>query len=313
MKKYRITKIIVLGNISITKIIAREVIRSGHNLLAVVSLPKDKRQLATIDLKNFCLARKIKYKEFSSLASTKAKKFLKGLDPDYLISTWPHIIPPNILNIPREMTIGSHPTELPSNRGRHPLHWLICLGHKKSKMTFFKMNSKIDNGPVILAKMFHVYPGTNIAKTITSMETATRSAIKSILQKISIRKLKPRNQNHDKANTWRARSVHDIILDPRMDYKIAIRTVNSYDRPYPGAIVLIKKKPIRIKQISKTKNPPDFSNFEFGKIFSCSSKYMIVKIGQATLRISFAEKLSKEFQSEKYLYPPSHCYEKKKQ
>ena len=313
MINYKKEKIILLGNISITKVIADEVIKSGHDLLAVISLPKKKRQQATIDLKDFCLTRKIKYKEFSSLESSEAKEYLQGLGPDYLISTWPHIISPSLLNIPRKMTIGSHPTKLPLNRGRHPLHWLICLGHKKSKMTFFKMNAKVDSGPVILAKKFNVYPNINIAKTISSMETATRSAIKSILQLIRKRKLKTRTQNSNKANTWRARSVHDTILDPRMDYKIAIRTVNSFGKPYPGAIVLIRKKPFRIKKILKATNPPNFSDCEFGKVFKCTSKQMTVKIGQATLQISFAEKLSKEFQSEKYLYPPSFWFEKKTQ
>ena len=33
--------------------------------------------------------------------------------------------------------LGFHPSELPKNRGRHPLIWALALGLKKSASTFF--------------------------------------------------------------------------------------------------------------------------------------------------------------------------------
>ena len=60
------------------------------------------------------------------------------------------------LKIPTIGTIGSHPTDLPRNRGRHPLHWSIVLGFVKSKVSFFWMNKKIDDGKIILKKSYHL-------------------------------------------------------------------------------------------------------------------------------------------------------------
>ena len=51
-----------------------------------------------------------------------------------------NLIKKEILEIPKKYCIGTHPTALPFNRGRHPLHWLIAIGIPKTALSFFATN-----------------------------------------------------------------------------------------------------------------------------------------------------------------------------
>ena len=73
----------------------------------------------------------------------------------YLICIgWPVLFRKKILSIPKKKSIGFHPSELPKNRGRHPIIWSIVLGLKYTASSIFIINSeKIpDSGNIITQK-----------------------------------------------------------------------------------------------------------------------------------------------------------------
>ena len=57
--------------------------------------------------------------------------------------------------------VGFHPTDLPHNKGRHPIIWSIILGLKKSAISFFLINKKADSGKIILKKSFNISENSN--------------------------------------------------------------------------------------------------------------------------------------------------------
>ena len=75
--------------------------------------------------------------EIENINSNEVAKFIKSFDTDIIVSFWNKILNEKIINLPKLGVIGSHPTSLPSNRGRHPLHWLLSLGVKKFSNKFF--------------------------------------------------------------------------------------------------------------------------------------------------------------------------------
>ena len=65
-------------------------------------------------------------------------KWLKNKRPDLIICLgWSHIIEPKVLKIPKYGIIGYHPSDLPRNKGRHPIIWPLVLGLKETASTFF--------------------------------------------------------------------------------------------------------------------------------------------------------------------------------
>ena len=82
---------------------------------------------------------------------------------DFFVSSWPNLISNKVLKIPKFGVIGTHPTPIPMNRGRHPLHWMIALGISNSKISFFKMDETIDGGNILIQEPFIVGGNINSA------------------------------------------------------------------------------------------------------------------------------------------------------
>tara|TARA_Y100000356_G_C11259786_1_gene292643 strand:- start:1638 stop:2285 length:648 start_codon:yes stop_codon:yes gene_type:complete len=78
------------------------------------------------------------------------KKFKKK-DIIFFIG-WSWILPDNI--VLKHNCICLHPSPLPKYRGGSPLQHQIINGEKESAVTFFKMTSKLDAGPILYQQKF---------------------------------------------------------------------------------------------------------------------------------------------------------------
>ncbi|MDO8429463.1 MAG: methionyl-tRNA formyltransferase [Candidatus Daviesbacteria bacterium] len=99
--------------------------------------------------KKTCLTPKI----FDEEVSTK----LKSLEPDlFIVAAYGKIIPQEILDIPKFGSINIHPSLLPKYRGASPIQESILNGDEISGVTFIKMDSEVDHGPIIFTKEFRL-------------------------------------------------------------------------------------------------------------------------------------------------------------
>ena len=130
-------KIIVLGTSEFVIQCIRGFLDSGNQIALIVSLKREHLPDNSIDMSKYALKNKINYLEVIDLNDEKNSSILKSYHPDLIFSAWPKILKKPILSIPKFGIIGSHPTNLPHNRGRHPLQWEIILGLTRSKLSFF--------------------------------------------------------------------------------------------------------------------------------------------------------------------------------
>ena len=75
----------------------------------------------------------------------------------FIVAAYGQIIPKEILEIPRLGTIGVHPSLLPKYRGVSPIQTAILNGDKETGTTFYLMDEKIDNGPILAQKALENY------------------------------------------------------------------------------------------------------------------------------------------------------------
>jgi methionyl-tRNA formyltransferase len=68
----------------------------------------------------------------------------------FLLLSWKHIIPANLINLPRQAAINLHYSLLPSYRGVYPVNWAIANGEKKTGFTYHFVNEKIDDGEIFM-------------------------------------------------------------------------------------------------------------------------------------------------------------------
>ena len=134
--------IVILGNSeSVVSFLNGLKVKKSQKI-SIISYKKKFRLKNSIELKKMF---KNKYNciEVENINTIKVFKFIKYFKTDIIVSFWNKILNEKILNLPRLGVIGSHPTLIPFNRGRHPLHWLLSLGVKKSAVSFFLWTERL--------------------------------------------------------------------------------------------------------------------------------------------------------------------------
>ena len=91
--------------------------------------------------------------------SDESKKFLKNINPSYLVSCYLlDIIKKEVLDIPKHGSINIHPGLTQMNRGIFCSFWTLVNKWQKTGVTVHYMTEKVDEGEVILQKRFFVFP-----------------------------------------------------------------------------------------------------------------------------------------------------------
>ncbi|MDD3804230.1 MAG: methionyl-tRNA formyltransferase [bacterium] len=70
----------------------------------------------------------------------------------FLVFSFGYYLKKTFLSLPKRMCVNIHPSLLPLYRGAAPLNRAIMNNDRKSGVTFFRMTSKMDAGPVIASR-----------------------------------------------------------------------------------------------------------------------------------------------------------------
>lgn len=215
--------------------------------------------------------------------STKIYEFTSRCRPDMIFCCgWSFLLDQVLLDLPPKGVLGFHPTALPMNRGRHPLIWALALGLKETASTFFLMDSGADSGPILSQKKVKI---SNTDDAFTLYKKVTKigaSQLKRIIPKLANNSIKPKIQNHAKANSWRKRSPQDGTIDWRMSAQGIYNLVRALTHPYPGAHCEIDGKEYKIWK-TKVVSDQKHKNIEPGKILATTKKTLTVKCGDGAL------------------------------
>jgi len=302
-------RFIALGTTEFGKHCINGLIDGGQQVLLLVSLPKELQPDNSIDLSEFASEKGLDYLEVEDINSPENIAALKACKPDIIFSAWPRILKQSIFSVPRFCIIGSHPTALPFNRGRHPLHWEIVLGFPKSSLSFFRMDEGIDTGRILLQVPYEIRPEDTIADLVTRVNSVAYSGSCQLGQMLATGDVPEGiEQDHGKTNYWRKRTRHDVIIDFRMSAEHIVRTVRSFTLPYPCAMLLFDQYVLHVVQASLA--PTVFSleelqRIEPGKIIQASGHIIRVKAIDQIVDLTCQEPLPTSLISAKYIHSPT--------
>jgi len=301
-------RFIVIGTSEFTLNCTQALIDNCEDICALISMPKQDLPLNSANISEFAKSNNIAYHEIRDINSPDSIAILSKYKPDYILSSWPKILKKEVLKIPRVYCIGSHPTELPYNRGRHPLQWMIILRFSKSKLSFFIMDKGVDTGKILLQIPFTISSNDHIRDIISKMNKVAYEGIIILCNKLKSYTPKVTEQDNSKANYWRKRTPHDTILDLRMPSGLILRIVRSFSQPYPCAKLIFGKHAIDISNASIAQT--NLSNLELkriepGKIITIKEKLIKVKVDDAIVNLESTTKIPSDLLKEVYISPPT--------
>jgi len=302
-------KFILLGTSEFSLRCAEAVLDSGEEICALISMPAYALPLNSADVSRFARAHGIPFHEIEDVNVPKSVTLIRGYAAEYLLASWPKLLGKEVLESPRFYCIGTHPTELPFNRGRHPLHWLIALGIQWTKLSFFRMDEGVDTGRVLLRVPFEIRGDDAIGDVVTKMNQAAYEGTKTLCAHLrEDPSYAGEEQNHSEANTWRKRTSHDVTLDLRMSASMIVRTVRSFALPYPCANLLFESDLIKISDAALVETDMTakcLQRLEPGKIICIHGKTITVKADDGLVALAAKDALPKSILSAKYIHPPS--------
>jgi len=278
-------RIFFIGTVSFSEKALSKLLNLNAEIVGVATKSKSSFNADHADLSTICEYNNIPWKYVKDINAFHILDWIKELNPDVVFCFgWSSLIKKELLDLTRIGVIGFHPTELPFNRGRHPLIWSIVLGLKKSATTFFFMKEGADDGDILSQKFFTITYEDDAAAVYDKIQDNAISQLEEFLPKLQSGNYTRKEQNLTQGNLWRKRGVDDGKIDFRMGSRAIYNLVRALAKPYIGAHVVYKEREVKIWKVKEEPYRP--SNIESGKVLEVNNNdEIVVKTYDAAIRI----------------------------
>jgi methionyl-tRNA formyltransferase len=242
-------KIVFFGSPAAALPSLEQLLRAGHTIELVITQPdkpagRGKTSTAP-PVKEFALGRGIPVLQPARIRQDeKTLAELRAIQPDLnVVVAYGQIIPGPMIYLPRFKSVNAHFSLLPKYRGAAPVQWAVLNGERKTGVTIFELNEKMDEGDILAAMETEILPGE------TARELEGRLALLGaellVRTVIRIDRVERRVQDHSRATYAPRLKREDGEVDWRQDSLFIERKVRAFS-PWPGAFTFHKGQRIII-------------------------------------------------------------------
>jgi len=179
-------KIVFFGSTEFSLPIVQKINEEFSLLGVVVTRPKPKGRGLKVQLSPVGeWARSLRIEIFAPESPNEESfiKILKELNPDlFVLSAYGHILGGELLKVPLFGGINIHPSLLPKYRGPAPIQRALMNGEKKTGITIFFMDEKVDHGKIIMQKEVLIYPDENYGSLSKRLSLIAAQEINGVIK-----------------------------------------------------------------------------------------------------------------------------------
>ncbi len=264
--------ILFIGCVESSAVELELLIKNKKNIVGIITKERSAINADFFDLAPIGERYNIPVHYAKNINSIETQVFIKEQKPDIAYCFgWSQIISKEILEIPRLGVIGTHPTKLPYNRGRHPIIWALCLGLDKTASTFFFMNEGADTGDIISQREIVINYSDYAQDLYDRITEAECEQILEFTEALENNIYMRKKQDLSVGNSWRKRGKQDGIIDWRMSSRAIYNLVRALSHPYIGAEFEYNNKTYKVWKCEEVIDA-SFENIEPGKIIRYVSK-----------------------------------------
>jgi methionyl-tRNA formyltransferase len=139
---------------------------------------------------------------------------LAELKADLFIgAAYPQIFKSQLLHLPDQGVVNSHPSLLPRCRGAHPVFWALASGEKASGVTMHYMEERVDTGSIIAQIRFPVHESDDYQILYNKIVARIPQLIAKTVDFFQDDNRKPLPQDEQQATIFRnEREIHLAIF-----------------------------------------------------------------------------------------------------
>jgi methionyl-tRNA formyltransferase len=286
-------RIIFMGTPKIASSYLNALINNKYNIVAVYTQPPKKRDRGLTVKKSPVeeLAIKNNLDIYNPIKFNKNEitKF-KNLKPDLVIvMAYGFLLPKEILNYPLYGCINIHVSLLPRWRGASPIEYAILNGDKETGITIFKLEKKLDSGPIISQKKIIIEDSFNKELLINRLNFEGINLLLLSLTNLFTNNVKYIEQD-EKLSTYAKKITHlTTKIDFNKNTNEVLNKIKAFS-PKPGAWFMYNNERIKIIEasISKGKYSPSViinNKFHIGCLDGLICPIIIQREGKKSMKI----------------------------
>ena len=161
-------RIVFMGTPDFAVATLKKLVENNYNIVGVITAPDRPagrgQKLQQSAVKNYALEKNLHVMQPTNLKSEQFLEELKSLNANLQVVVAFRMLPKAVWQMPKLGTFNLHASLLPDYRGAAPIHWAIINGEKKSGVTTFFIDDKIDTGEIILSKTIEIGKTTTVGE-----------------------------------------------------------------------------------------------------------------------------------------------------
>ena len=168
MTQKRDLRIVFMGTPDFAVATLKALLENDYNVVGVITAPDRKagrgQKLKASAVKEFALKHNLNILQPTNLKAESFIEELKALNANLQIIVAFRMLPKVVWQMPEFGTFNLHASLLPQYRGAAPIHWAIINGEKKTGVTTFFIDEKIDTGAIILSEETDINERTTVGE-----------------------------------------------------------------------------------------------------------------------------------------------------
>lgn len=257
--------------------------KSKHKIIALVTVPdKEKgrgQKISSSPVKEFGIKNNIPVLQPEKLKDENFIKQLKDLNVDIFVIVAFRILPKEVFTIPPKGSFNLHASLLPKYRGAAPIQWALINGEKKTGVTTFALEGKVDTGNIYLQKEVEIVDDDNFESLHDKLSEIGAKAVLETVEMIESGNYQLKRQDNSEATPAPKITPETGKIDwikPAKEIDNLVRGLS----PVPCAYFFHNNKKIKVytTKILEKENPSP------GKI-NQSKKNLFIECGKNELEI----------------------------
>lgn len=164
----------------------------------------------------------------------------------FVVVSFGRLLPPWLVDLPKQGVINVHPSLLPLWRGPSPIQSAIAHGDAETGVTIMKIDAEMDHGPILSQKREPIRPDDNAPILHDRLADIGAQMLPDAIVDYLDGRLQPQEQNHTQATICKilTRDNGRVNLETDSPEHI-LRLLRAFD-PWPGVWTMINDKRVKI-------------------------------------------------------------------
>ncbi|MCP2619714.1 methionyl-tRNA formyltransferase [Candidatus Aminicenantes bacterium AC-334-K16] len=242
-------RLVFLGSPACALPTLEALLSSPHSVELVITQP-DKpsgrgRRLQPPPVKKFALEKGLRIYQTRRIRKDEtALSLLQELRPDAgVVVAFGQIIPPAILDIPPYGFLNLHFSLLPRYRGASPVAHALLNGEKKTGITIFRLNEKMDEGDIFTWREVEILPEETAGELENRLAEIGAQLLLETLAKID--KITPQPQDHSQATYAPLLKKEDGLINWELTAVEIANRIRAFT-PWPSAYTFFKGERVKL-------------------------------------------------------------------